>query len=363
MKNACLYLFLAAFLLDATPSLGCTSFGMKSQKSFLLAKSYDFKQGHGLLIVNKRGVAKKSMSSEQSAAVKWTSKFGSVTFNQQARELPSGGINEKGLALELMWLIKGKYPEVPKGAKSINELQWIQYQLDNFSSVSEVLANLKKLQIKGKVAPLHYLVCDSTEHCAVIDFVDGKMQVYQGADMPVAALTNHNYKNLLDQYNQHKSQSKKSAAQGDGSIERFIRVATELTQKILRTSDPAKKAFSMLETVAVSSKDIGVSQWNIVYNLTDRKVLFKTRQAPGIKSLSLNSLDFSCSTPVEILDLNSRVSGNIRPALTKYKIAANAKIVKESQKFISQRLPPKVAKAMEKGATYYPESTKCVKKK
>ena len=66
----------------------------------------------------------------------WTSRFGSLTFNQYGREFPSGGINEKGLVVELMWLDDTRYP-APDGRGELPTLQWIQYQLDTAANVDD----------------------------------------------------------------------------------------------------------------------------------------------------------------------------------------------------------------------------------
>ena len=39
--------------------------------------------------------------------------------------------------------------------------QWIQYQLDNSSTLSEVIENNKKIRIVSNIVPLHYFICDS----------------------------------------------------------------------------------------------------------------------------------------------------------------------------------------------------------
>jgi Penicillin V acylase and related amidases len=44
--------------------------------------------------------------------IEWISKYGSITFNQSGREFPHGGINEKGLVIEQMWLDEAAYPEM-----------------------------------------------------------------------------------------------------------------------------------------------------------------------------------------------------------------------------------------------------------
>ena len=62
--------------------------------------------------------------------ISWVSQYGSITFNQYGKEFPTGGMNEKGLVVELMWLDGTIYPQ-PDERPAIGVLQWIQYQLDN----------------------------------------------------------------------------------------------------------------------------------------------------------------------------------------------------------------------------------------
>jgi penicillin V acylase-like amidase (Ntn superfamily) len=93
------------------------------------AKNYDWNIGYGLILINKRGVAKKSASGQPENRASWMSRYDSLTFNQYGREFPSGGINEAGLAVELMWLDDAEYPADPR-IPSFGTLEWIQYQLD-----------------------------------------------------------------------------------------------------------------------------------------------------------------------------------------------------------------------------------------
>jgi choloylglycine hydrolase len=53
--------------------------------------------GDGTIIVNKRNVSKTALLYSDATGcqpVKWTSKYGSITFNQNGREFPFSGINE-----------------------------------------------------------------------------------------------------------------------------------------------------------------------------------------------------------------------------------------------------------------------------
>lgn len=82
----------------------CTTFCLKNDGEVLFGKNYDWMIGDGLLFVNKRGVVKAATAEGAPHPAKWVSKYGSVTFNQYGRENPSGGMNESGLVIELMWL-------------------------------------------------------------------------------------------------------------------------------------------------------------------------------------------------------------------------------------------------------------------
>ncbi len=46
--------------------------------------------------------------------VHWTAVYGSISFNQYGKEFPTGGMNEKGLVVELMWLDETKFPAQDK---------------------------------------------------------------------------------------------------------------------------------------------------------------------------------------------------------------------------------------------------------
>ena len=79
-------------ILVATAGDACTTFCTRG----VFGRSYDFEIGYGMVIVNKRGVSRES---EIGGGAKWTSRHGSVTFNQFGRDNPTGWMNEKGLVV------------------------------------------------------------------------------------------------------------------------------------------------------------------------------------------------------------------------------------------------------------------------
>src|SRR5687767_15219208 len=164
MRSIASYLFAVVFIagLITSEALACTTFCLKNKGEVLFGKNYDWMIGDGLVFINKRGVSK--VSSEEESPARWVSKYGSVTFNQYGWESPSGGMNEAGLVIELMWLDDTKYPS-PDLRPAIDVLEWIQFNLDTAATTAEVIANSEKVRIASRIN-LHYLVNDKQGNAA-----------------------------------------------------------------------------------------------------------------------------------------------------------------------------------------------------
>ncbi|MFT6167395.1 MAG: choloylglycine hydrolase, partial [Vicingaceae bacterium] len=116
-------------LVFSTLSSACSALFIKNTQMFL-GKNFDWYNGEGVVLQNKRGVQKVAYGLDKENVVGWTSRFGSVTFNQVGKEFPYGGVNERGLAIEMLWYSDSYYEE--SGQPTISELEWIQYNLDNY---------------------------------------------------------------------------------------------------------------------------------------------------------------------------------------------------------------------------------------
>ena len=67
------------------PLAACTSFCLQDEEHLIFTKNYDWHIGHGLIIVNKRNIAKRALLlNPLETAAEWVSKYGSVTFNSMA---------------------------------------------------------------------------------------------------------------------------------------------------------------------------------------------------------------------------------------------------------------------------------------
>jgi choloylglycine hydrolase len=306
----------------------CTTFCFRSGDNggdWIFGRNYDWDTGHCLLMVNKRGVVKTALTENNPA--KWVSIYGSITFNQYGREFPLGGMNDAGLVIECMWLRPTRYPK-QDAREELSELQWIQYQLDTCATVAEVVATDKKIRIEaGESAPLHFLVCDRTGDAAAIEFLDGKMTVYTGKNLPFSALANSTYSQSRTFVRTVKGDENSRGFQRAGySLKRFMWAAAALNK--WRTGAPVKPvdyAFKVLDRVSVSRTMFGV-----VYDVSRRRIYFRTKGNPSIRLVDMNAFDFACGSPVKVLDLAVRGSGNMTARFSRYTYEANYQLIKKA---------------------------------
>jgi choloylglycine hydrolase len=324
---------------------------MRTADHVVFGKNLDWMVEDGLVLVNKRGVAKTAYT--KTNPVRWVSKHGSLTFNQYGRDAPMGGINEAGLVVENMWLEGSQYP-APDARLELGALEWIQYQLDTAANVAEVLASDTAVRIRNDVAPLHFLVCDDTGACATVEFLRGRMVVHSGEELPAAALTNSTYdRSLAFLRDVEKEPTSRSHQARYDSVGRFARAAQGA-----RGFDPKESAsaidhaFSVLDSVAVRR-----TQWRVVYDLTARRVYFRTRSRSEIRHADLRAFDLRCSEPVMMLDMSRALAGNVSAEFTEYTSEANLALVRSAYRQ-TPFLKDADAAALEHYA-HSPESTFC----
>jgi penicillin V acylase-like amidase (Ntn superfamily) len=153
------------------PIRPCTTFDLVGNGSIVYGRNFDYYAWDGRVMVNRRGLQKNVFGT--GSGLQWVSRYGSLTFNQFGHEFPNGGINEAGLVVEHMMLDGSQYPSDSRPC--LQELQWIQYQLDCSASVADVIASDQLVRIQPGSTPLHFLVADRTGHCATIEFLGGQM--------------------------------------------------------------------------------------------------------------------------------------------------------------------------------------------
>src|SRR5689334_16612339 len=105
-------------------NIACTTFFINANGQLVFGRNYDWVTDAGMICTNLRGLEKTSVKMPDGNSIAWVSKYGSITFNQYGKEFPMGGMNEKGLVVEVMWADGSRYPNADNRAV-LNVLQWI----------------------------------------------------------------------------------------------------------------------------------------------------------------------------------------------------------------------------------------------
>ncbi len=337
----------------------CTTFVLDDCGRPVFGRNYDWSVEDALVIVNKRDVMKTAFLLDPlgNTPAIWISKYGSVTFNQISREYPCGGMNEAGLVVEVM--VVGQKTKMPQdGRPTVNNLQWVQYQLDNFATAAEVLAECAILRVVDDAGfALHYLVADRKGNAAAMEVIDGKFVCHTGITMPVKVLANDTYEDHVDFMKSCAGFGGKEPVPNDTeSLSRFVRAARAVRRFMPGPDKSAVgAAFRILDNVRQ-----GHTMWSIVYDIAGKRIHFHTRSRTAERMVDLARLDFSCKTPVRVLDINAPGEGDVTGKFADYTLEANRRLI---QSVFGQLdfLKPYQAVASTMLAAY-PDTTLCAAK-
>lgn len=322
---ATLVIILAATLLSPAPARACSAFVTEGGGPVLFGRNFDFFTGTGFVTVNPRSLEKTALVPPPEVPAKWVSLYGSVTFNQVGREFPMGGMNEKGLVVECLWLDVTQYP-APDGRASLTELQWIQYCLDTCATVPELLAADRTVRILPSATRLHFLVCDRSGAAAVVEFIGGKTVVHGPDGLAVRALANRVYAESLGALRGFRGfggeRDIRPGVQENDT--RFARMAGSLGG----LSGPGEagdldRAFDLLRRSRYDGAE-SPTQWSIVYDPVRGEIHFVTRQAPARQRVRLADFGFDCAAPAKVLALDPPPDGQPARGFTDYDAAVNA---------------------------------------
>ncbi len=373
IKFSLFIFFICLFTLSSlTP---CSSFTLKKGDTHIYGRNLDERSDiPGFILVNKRGVLKKSITfqyllsgkQDNERSFSWKSKYGSITFNNWTSNLPDGGMNEEGLFFEEMTLLKTVLPD-NKGQKKMFMNQWIQYILDTCKTVEEVIASAKNISLDGW--GWHFFAADKTGKSVVIEFIDGKPVIHTGKDLPYPLLCNSTYSEELKKLKKFEGfGGKKKIAINDAFLPetRFVK-GVKLLKKY--NSNINKSAvdygFHILKTI--TSK-----KWNKlakIYDVKNKKIYFHSNQSRKIKYFDFNAFDFTCNTASKVLfDVHADISGNIAKYFINLNEELSLKLCVKGMEDIKNN-PDMIAYFKSKGTTIdqliknlikYSKSSKCI---
>ena len=317
----------------------CTTFVLTQQDNIVFGRNLDWISGTGLIMTNPRNVKKKALVDPSEAHLEWITKYGSITFNQIGRDLPYGGINETGLVVEHMTLEQTQYP-TKDDRYAISANQWIQFQLDNHSTIAEVISSDTLLRIVDATSKYHFLICDRSGNVATIEFLDGKMVSNIQNSLTIPVLANSTYESSLVCYKTDGS------TDSNRSLYNFSTAAHKIQENKKSSNDSlVNNAFDILNSV---SQGLG-TKWSIVYDISNMRIYFKIFETPAIvgeqkifmkqpgqaevKYVDFKNFEFNCSENVKVLNLNENFSGAVDNHFTYYSSEINKEFITEAFTF------------------------------
>ena len=114
--------------------------------------------------------------------------------------LPLVGSNEAGLVVNELWLNESEYP-VADSRASMSVDQYVQYILDNFQSIDEIIASDQLIRLRpstNNFTKVHFFAVDKMGNNIVIEFLHGKMVYHSKETMPIKVMTNDTYERSIN---------------------------------------------------------------------------------------------------------------------------------------------------------------------
>ncbi len=346
----------------AAESPACTSFYLPHPTCPVVGQNLDWPDGEGLVVINKRGVSKTAIVNpgREMNPARWTSRYGSVTFNQYGFDWPWGGMNEAGLVGGSLLLKGTEYPAADQ-RPSVFMGQWLQYQLDNCRTVQEVMDSDSILRIRtgsrDRDIGVHYFFADASGECMVIAFLNRQQHCFFGKTLPIAVLTNDPYPALVNAF--EKNQLPQEGTGGNLAWLRFVRAAM-LLQHLPTGPDMSSviEAFSILDKIAYRNHSSIETQWRIVHDIQNRRIYFHTLQNRQQRIVDLKQIDFSCTSPVMMMPVNAPGRGNVTTAFKSYNYETNRAAFETA--FIRNPLKVSVHEERMERLSRYPETFTCI---
>jgi len=305
--------FILSFIIMDTVK-PCTTFVINDSMNLVFGRNYDFDLGVGFICINKRGVAKQAFVNATQKRATWTSKYGSITFNQIGVDAPMGGMNEKGLVIAQLALFESEYPH-REDQPTMNQLEWIQYQLDNSSGLAEVIESSKTIQIVPIATPVHYMVCDRLGNLGILEYLNGELVLYQGEDITIPVCSNMTYEASKMSITDYQGfGGRKPVPREWKSVQDIIAIASARIAgyESMMDVNPVKYSFEILESVGSPSR----TQWSVVYDLLNKRIHFKTLNKHDVRTIEINGWDYSCSGNIEIINIQDTENNSQVESLT-----------------------------------------------
>ncbi len=270
------------------------------------------------LYVMPRGIVRNSYD-KPAQSIQWTSKYGSVVAVGYDCGV-SEGMNEMGLVCNLLYLPGTYYAKEGDTRPYMSTSLWASYVLDNFATTADAVEVLKLGQFQinapampgGSATTLHMAISDKTGNSAIIEYIDGELQIHEGKQYQV--LTNAPaYDKQLAIAEYWKTVGGMNMLPGTNrSQDRFARASFYVD--VLPVNSSHEKAlagvFGIIGNCAVPTgistpdqPEISTTQWRSVSDQNEVTYYFHPTSTPAIFWLNLSEFDLYPGAPIMKLDV------------------------------------------------------------
>lgn len=318
MKKLLILLFVA--FIATFNSEACTRVVYKCGDMIATGRTMDWKEDlHSNIYVFPRGLERTGGYAENS--MKWTSKYGSVSVAGYDIGI-CDGMNEEGLVANMLFLPESIYEKENESRQLMGISIWVQYILDNFANVDEAVEELSQDKFyldspelpNGSKSTLHVAISDKYGNNAIIEYIDGEINIYDNPDYRV--LTNSPTYNLQLAINDYwKSVGGMNMLPGTNkSSDRFARASFYI--EACEQSDNEDIAIPTLMSVVrnvsvpfgISMPDnpyISSTRWRVIADQKNLKYYFENTVPMFMFYLDMNKIDFSEGSGERVLKLSN----------------------------------------------------------
>lgn len=314
--------FIAAILSFVSFCHGCTRVLYETGNgSYIVGRNMDWNDLHmpSDFWIFPRGM--KRDGGVGNGSITWSSKYGSVIISIYD-SATIDGMNEKGLIGNVLYLAESDYGN-PKERKKpkISIGAWLQYLLDQYQSVDEVVEamSLDPITIvttnlpNGKAASGHISISDASGDSAILEYIDGKLQIHHGRQYKV--MTNSP---VFDQ--QIAINTYWQTVGGNhflpGTIraaDRFVRASYDLeaSPKFSNKREAIASVFSQMRSVSVplgmddpNQPNIASTLWRSVIDDSAKRYYFDSVINPSVIWVDFDKINFSAGSQPKKLPLS-----------------------------------------------------------
>ncbi len=252
-------------------------------------------------------------------SLEWTSQYGSIVASVYEGGT-ADGMNEKGFVANLLYLAESEYPAADDKRPGVSITAWAQYLLDNFATVDEAVAEIKKdtFRVVPVVAPngangtVHLAISDSTGDSAIFEYVKGKLVIHHSKEYQV--MTNSPTYDKQIAINEYWKDFD-GAVMLPGTVraaDRFARASYYINacQQSANPREAVAATFSVMRNVSVprgirkkDAPNVSSTIWLTVANQKSRVYYFQDTNSPGALWVKLDKIDFKENTGVRKLTL------------------------------------------------------------